>query len=89
MVNEITRTEFDGLGGRVTGVKEEFIHCRAENSEKLKNMEDTVEHMEENITKIFETQDKIQIQLSGLIGKILGGTAVIIALSQLIIHFLL
>ena len=83
-MSEVTRSEFDGLGRRVTTVNENFIHCRAENTEKLKNVEETVQHMEDNITKIFQTQEKMQIQLSSLIGKILGGTAVIVALLQVI-----
>lgn len=79
---DITRDEFNGLGGRVSKNKEEFLVCRAENTVKLENMEETMSEIKVDIGKLFDGQKEIKESNTKMQGKIIGATAIIIIVIQ-------
>jgi hypothetical protein len=63
-VNEVTRTEFDGLGGRVTTLREEFVTFKAAKEVVLTSLAEAIEHQAQNDTRLFEAQDSIRTEIS-------------------------
>lgn len=82
---DITRSEFNGLGKRVSDDREDFVQCRAQNTEKLENVEKTMTHIETNVGKLFDGQSEIKDSQSKMQGKIIGGVAAAVFLIQVII----
>ena len=61
----------------------------AVNASQIENNKEDITSNRQNVGLLFRGQEEIKIELSKLIGKILGGTAAIVALSQLAIHYFL
>jgi hypothetical protein len=82
--NEVTETMFNGLGERVTRNKDDFIACKAENSQKILSLEESSREIKIGMTKLAEAQTAISLKLSSLTGKIVGGCAVVVAIIQVL-----
>ena len=76
---DITRDEFNGLGSRVGGLREDFIECRSKKTQQIGSLEDGRKDQEDKIMSIFRTQEEMKIAMSGLQNRLIGiGLAMVV-----------
>jgi hypothetical protein len=76
-MNEVTESMFNGLGERVTRNKDDFIACRAENTQKISSMEEAIRDFKSDMKALSTLQTDLGLKLGNLTGKIVGGCGVI------------
>jgi len=91
-MNDVTRTEFNGLGDRVNVLDKKFYGCKEKKENQIVNLEaDNVEH-KKDITRIFQSQEELKIQFAASSNKVIGAVAVIVFvlsfLSAIVQHYL-
>ena len=69
-MSEVNRNEFDGLGGRVSKIREDHIKCSAITTGKIATLEQTTKRQEDNIVKIYDRIGDIETEIAKIPGKI-------------------
>ena len=77
---EITSDEFNGLGARLNNVALEQARCQGDTQARLKQIEDTNDVRDQQISRIFQAQESANITLAELKSTIkIWGTIIAIA----------
>lgn len=87
-MSEVTRDEFNGLGKRVSSLKESFVGCQSGNQVKIENLEKMATTSSENQTKIFEKLEALEVKVSSQWAKVTAGVVVGWAVVQVVIKFI-
>ena len=96
---DITRNDLDGVGRRVSSLREDHIRCSERVNGRIKALEDDTERQEENIGKIFsrlgdvdtklaEIPGRIDSSVSGMSAKITKNLAAILSVVMIILSAL-
>lgn len=76
-MGEITREDFNGLGKRVNDVDKDFIACRAEKGEIIKQLKETSNEIKEKIGELFDGHDALRTSFGSFSNKIIGAVVVL------------
>lgn len=85
-MEEVTRQEFNGLGGRVTNLAVDKAACRAEILQKYENQEQQMTQTRENVSKLFTKVDSVTGMVNRGIGIMIAVSAAIALVGVILEH---
>jgi hypothetical protein len=88
MPDDVSRTEFDGLGGRVNTLERDFAGYKGEHGAMIKSINTSISKLETNTIELSKGQQKLAVAQAGLSNRLIGIGIVIVVLSPLVTAFI-
>jgi hypothetical protein len=86
---EMTRQDYDGLGQRVTKLREDFVECKATRTEQITGLYRDCSGNTSDIRKLYEAMVLMGQKVSAINNRIIGGAAVLSLLIPLLTAIIL
>ena len=87
-MGDVTREEFDGLGKRVTELKESVVGCQSAKGVEIDHLKQMASDTKSDIGTVFNKIERVEVKVSTMWGKVTAGVAVAVLLIQIILRVL-